>query len=259
MKRVLSVLLLFLVTMAFGVTREQAQHRLPPVISELNLPQPLKAGPNTFKWAVTGYHDNYRMQIVIYNSYKIPIAHARVDPYWVGNGIYHYGSVRSKLFKFKATIDIDPSKLTPAAYVRFFISPPNDPIDTTFVSCIIPGGFNYEYVGTEGRILKLKAGKSDYTYMDLPFRGAWMVIEGNNGSISHYNHGDWDHTYAIDFYMPEGVEVLAPIKGVVACVYDENNDGGVCRSRTGGRKGCLKEGGRVVVIETINGENITFL
>lgn len=74
-------------------------------------------------------------------------------------------------------------------------------------------------------------------FMDLPFAGGpYIVSQGNHGDTSHYDHGIWDNTYAIDIDLPMGTPLLAPVDGTVTAAYGVNGSG------------CLG-GGRVVVIK----------
>lgn len=84
-------------------------------------------------------------------------------------------------------------------------------------------------------------------YMDLPFSGTYKVSQGNNASTSHYNHGSWDNTYAIDFAIPSGTAIKAPINGMIYNTYGSSGSG------------CLGGGKVVVLKDNISGNYIAFL
>lgn len=86
--------------------------------------------------------------------------------------------------------------------------------------------------------------------MDLPFSssiGHKEVTQGNNGSTSHYNHGTWDNTYAIDLALPLDTDLKAPTDGYITAVYGKNGTG------------CLGGGQVIVFKDKVTGKNITFL
>jgi murein DD-endopeptidase MepM/ murein hydrolase activator NlpD len=59
-----------------------------------------------------------------------------------------------------------------------------------------------------------------------PWRGVARITQGNNGSTSHYDHGAWDNTYAIDVGLPVGSDVLAPADGEVNYIDDDPTGAG---------------------------------
>jgi murein DD-endopeptidase MepM/ murein hydrolase activator NlpD len=98
---------------------------------------------------------------------------------------------------------------------------------------------------TDEKKISLFIKNSRYS-IDLPFKGTYKVTQGNFGNTSHYDHGIWDNTYAIDFGMPKGTPIYAPTDGKIVRIYDEKHGG------------CIG-GGRVLVLKDIKGNYITFL
>jgi len=66
--------------------------------------------------------------------------------------------------------------------------------------------------------------QSEQSQLKAPWLGRKRITQGNNGSVSHYDHGTWDNTYAIDVALSTGSYVLAPADGIVE--YVDNNPGG---------------------------------
>lgn len=272
MKKIFLVILLSITTL-FSATLEQAKHRLPPVIYSLDIPKVVKSGKTySFKWTVMGYHKTYDMGLVIYNSNNKAIIRKRLSPVNVTKGSYHYENIYSKRFWFKTDVKIPKLNKNQDLIVRFFISPPYDDIDTNFLSCLVPGGLGYDVADTSGRKIKIRGLKAESDnsnnnnqnvnyYLDLPYRGSYKVSQGNNApkikNFSHYNHGAWENTYAIDIALPKNTPVLAPADATVACIYDENHNGGkACGYKP--NYGCIG-GGRVIVLKDNKGNLITLL
>lgn len=96
-----------------------------------------------------------------------------------------------------------------------------------------PGSYQYYVVSWS------KYGDSSLAYATFcvgsnqpEFRGPWKgiarITQGNRAphipSYSHYDHGNWDNTYAIDVALPVGSDVLAPADGLVTW-YDDDPSG----------------------------------
>lgn len=132
-------------------TYEKAQHRLPPVIASIDFPDPVTAGETSeFSWSVVGYHDEYIVQLCVYDEDDDRIFSEEVSAYQTEDGNYSWGAIQSREFFYRTNVNLAFSgnqELT----VRFFVSPPNDPIDTTFLSCVIPSGLGYEPADSAGR------------------------------------------------------------------------------------------------------------
>ncbi|MFQ6056203.1 MAG: NosD domain-containing protein, partial [Methanosarcinales archaeon] len=64
---------------------------------------------------------------------------------------------------------------------------------------------------------------SEQPILKAPWNGTKTITQGNYGSTSHYDHGIWDNTYAIDVNL-NYEEVLAPADGVV--IYVDNDQSG---------------------------------
>lgn len=152
LKKVLMLLSLLIVTSYAGEgTLEKAQHRLPPVIYSIDIPKTVK--PNQtydFKWTVMGYHDDYNVVIHVYDkNYKL-IGEKTVSSYDETEGQYSWNPIRSTKFFYETEMKLDFSgsqELT----IRFFASPPNDDVDTSYLSCLVPGGLGYKAGDTTGR------------------------------------------------------------------------------------------------------------
>jgi outer membrane protein assembly factor BamB len=71
---------------------------------------------------------------------------------------------------------------------------------------------------------RLSLPVSNQPQLRAPWKGTAQIAQGNKGATSHYDHGTWDNTYAIDVALPTGSEVLAPADGVVK--YVDNDPGG---------------------------------
>lgn len=176
LKKILIILSLLIVNSYGGeATLEKAQHRLPPVIYSLDIPKVVK--PNQtydFKWTVMGYHDEYDIIINIYDKNNKKIASKQVSSYNETQGAYSWDTIRSTKFFYETQINLNFSgsqELT----VRFFASPPNDYINTTFLSCLVPGGLGYKAGDTTGRKILID-GKVD-TQLSAP-----TLITPYNGS-----------------------------------------------------------------------------
>ncbi|MDI6704535.1 MAG: peptidoglycan DD-metalloendopeptidase family protein, partial [bacterium] len=57
---------------------------------------------------------------------------------------------------------------------------------------------------------------SEQPQFKAPWSGIAQITQGNHGATSHYDHGVWDNTYAIDVALPVGTDVLAPADGIIS-------------------------------------------
>lgn len=102
----------------------------------------------------------------------------------------------------------------------------------------LPSGFNnaneiaFDTVGnmyvtcweSPAKIVKSFFYLSEQSQLKAPWKGTAEVTQGNNGATSHYDHGTWDNTYALDIALSVGTDVLAPADGYVK--YVDNDPGG---------------------------------
>jgi len=152
LKKIL-VLLSLLIVNSYGgeATLEKAQHRLPPVIYSIDIPKTVKANQTyDFKWTVMGYHDAYDMIINVYDKSGKQIGSKKVSSYDETTGQYSWGTIKSTKFSYETQMKLD-FKGSQELTIRFFASPPNDYINTTFLSCLVPGGSGYKAGDTTGR------------------------------------------------------------------------------------------------------------
>ncbi|MEN6513014.1 PKD domain-containing protein [Methanoculleus sp.] len=62
-----------------------------------------------------------------------------------------------------------------------------------------------------------------------PWEGSARITQGTKGTVSHYDHGTWDNTYALDITSvtpSETFDVLAPYDGTVCYVDNDGTDSG---------------------------------
>jgi len=72
--------------------------------------------------------------------------------------------------------------------------------------------------------VKVEQTISEQPQLKAPWRGTARITQGNYGSTSHYDHGTWDNTYALDVALVVGSDVLAPNAGIAKYV-DTNPSG----------------------------------
>lgn len=162
-----------------AVTYEKAQHRLPPVIYSLDIPKAVENGGNyNFSWTVMGYHETYNIIINVYDSSYNKIATDTVSPSHNTEGAYYWGSVQSREFHYSTNLNLNFSG-SQDLIVRFFASPINDPIDNTYLSCIIPGGLGYKAADTTGRKINITGLDNVYdnNSVSVPLEYSLTVIE----------------------------------------------------------------------------------
>ena len=190
LKKILILLFLLIVTSYGGeATLEKAQHRLPPVIYSIDIPKTVKANQTyDFKWTVMGYHDAYNIIINVYDKSGKRIGSKQVASYDETQGAYSWGKIKSTKYFYETEMSLNFSgsqELT----IRFFASPPNDPINTTYLSCLVPGGSGYKAGDTTGRKIlidgitgdkNLSPIISDIKYNDIKFeQKSTFQINGN--------------------------------------------------------------------------------
>ena len=163
-----------------GATYEKAQHRLPPVIYSLDIPQTVESGKTyDFNWTVMGYHQTYNIVINIYDKYNTKIATDNVSPYKETEGQYQWDDVDSRQFHYSTSLRPKFSGYQ-ELIVRFFASPMNDPIDNTYLSCLVPGGLGYQAGDTTGRKIKIYGIPSDSISLDLGIGGYFAGAVSNS-------------------------------------------------------------------------------
>ncbi|MCI5183014.1 MAG: hypothetical protein D3921_10975 [Candidatus Electrothrix sp. AW1] len=151
-------------------TYEKAQHRLPPVIYSLDIPKTVTSGESyDFKWTVMGYHDTYDIEIVVREP-SGAAKHRTVSPYKVTEGEYYWSNIQSRQFFYSTNLTFDFSGYLELE-VRFFASPVDDPIDNSFLSCIVPGGLGYQAADSTGRKINIYGVPSDSLGLDISMAG----------------------------------------------------------------------------------------
>lgn len=84
----------------------------------------------------------------------------------------------------------------------------------------------------QGTVKVSPAACAGLPYMDLPFVGNFKVTQGNSAATSHYDHGTWDNTYAIDLALPMNTPVRSPVNGTVIKATGVNNIAWIGGGRT---------------------------
>jgi len=67
---------------------------------------------------------------------------------------------------------------------------------------------------------------SEQPQLKAPWTGTATITQGNNGMTSHYDHGTWDNTFAIDVALSVGSSILAPADGIVKYVDNDPSGAG---------------------------------
>ena len=152
LKRTLIILSLLIVNAYAGeATLEKAQHRLPPVIYSIDIPKTIKANQTyDFKWTVMGYHDDYNIIINVYDKSGKKIGSKQVSSYDETEGEYSWKTIKSTKYFYETEMSLDFSG-SQELIIRFFASPPNDYVNTDYLSCLVPGGSGYKAGDTTGR------------------------------------------------------------------------------------------------------------
>ena len=217
-------------------TQEKAQHRLPPVIYSIDIPKTVESGHSyNFGWTVMGYHETYDIYIYVYDTSNEVIAYELVSPSEITEGAYSWGSIRSKKYHYSTSLNMNFSGYQKLV-VRFFASPVDDPIDNTFLSCLVPGGSGYDAADSTGRKINIYgipaanleldigtggyfagAVENDYFITDKAYRGYHsarikiMPIEDMSKtriSIVFYpQYGEENEAYAYKVVLPWRIKV----------------------------------------------------
>ena len=192
-------------------TAEQAQHRLPPVIYSLDIPfNVIVAGTDSrIEWSVMGYHDDYEVQLALYDEENRRIHLGTYYPERETHGPYYWGEQGSKLFHFSTTVNVD-FEGNQDITVRFFAVPPNDPIENaTALSVIVPGGHAIRTVGTSGRQLLVNGLDHDEYVPVSQFFDVYDAVCGDGIAqfTAHLKEPD-------EYYLRSGVRLDTP-PGVV--------------------------------------------
>ena len=161
----------------------EAQERMPPVLSAVNIPETMTAGTlYDLSWTLEGYNDSYTSYAVMFdctgisdgscgNAYGDTTRFAEstvLDPTTTTAGNWQYSGVTSKAFTYHWSFNPDtrsggaPFAVTPGTdvVVRFYLK---SNIDTArgsaSVSLLIPGNQASSYYDTAGRriVKKIKA------------------------------------------------------------------------------------------------------
>ena len=196
-------------------TREQAQHRLPPVIYALDIPHNrIVSGQNTtISWSLMGYHDDYEVSLLLEDADGEWLYNGLHTPYREIPGAYTYYDIRSTEFHYRATVNIDFVENQDIT-VRFFGVPPFDPIENmSFVSVIVPGGHPYRYADSSGRQILIN-GIADESDDIEPFLRLYDTVCGLDMAhfTAHYRDPPGRATWWVNFSVPPGVfiDFMAP-------------------------------------------------
>ena len=196
------MLLSFLMVASYGgeATLEKAQHRLPPVIYSIDIPKTVKANQTyDFKWTVMGYHDAYDMIINVYDKSGKQIGSKKVSSYDETTGQYSWGTIKSTKFSYETQMKLD-FKGSQELTIRFFASPPNDYINTTFLSCLVPGGSGYKAGDTTGRKILINGIDTNKStkikVLESSFGGSGRRFNGDRTSDASFV--SYETTYIIN-------------------------------------------------------------
>lgn len=174
-----------------------------------------------------GYHENYTVDIVIYDQNGNKLVDQRETSYDITPGQYRWGDIRSRQFHYITSFDV-PFSTSQDLTVRFFASPYPDEIDTTFLSCLVPSGLGYRPGDTTGRKLKISGvvgsdrpndvylNPEGTSYLASPggVERGWSVVTGSSfhTGVDQYSD-DWNwHSGSEDngkpFYEVMGGNVI---------------------------------------------------
>ena len=174
--------------MAYLSSKENVEHealrRLPPVITELSIPEEMNASagnPNTYissydlNWSVVGYNKGYRTNMVMFDCTGVTVPNCGADyndliyesgfltPYQIqsANVNVSYSGISAKKFYFTHNYTV-PEKNVNKSWpvtgtefvIRFYVISDEDlikDVDENSTSLIIPGNLSENYYDTSGR------------------------------------------------------------------------------------------------------------
>ena len=201
---------------SFAQTRAEAQHRLPPVIYSLDIPEnKIVSGWNTtISWSLVGYHDTYEVDLVLYDETGQKLHDSRHMPYRQNTGGYFWGEIRPQEFHYQATVNVhfvENQDIT----VRFFGVPLNDPIENeTFLSVIVPGGHQYRYLDSGGRQILVNGIADEFWKIADEFLSITDAVCGEDIAhfTAHYRDPIGRETWRVTFTLPPNVSIdfIAP-------------------------------------------------
>lgn len=163
-KYALTLIALLTANIALAQTREQAQHRLPPVIYSVDIPQTVRGGRSyTYEWSIMGYHNDYDCIIEIKDENGNRLVNHVARSIDSEQGQYRWGDIRSERFFYEVDLTLNIQQDQDLT-VRFYARPDDDPIeDQSFLSCIVPGGSGYRAGDTTGRKILIEGKEGDST------------------------------------------------------------------------------------------------
>ena len=196
---------------SFAQTYEEAQHRLPPVIYSLNIPENrIVTGLNTtISWSLMGYHDSYNVYLQLSDDEGEVLHAATYSPDRETRGAYSWGDIQSKEFHYRATINIDFVENQDIT-VRFFGVPPNDPIENeTLLSVIVPGGHNYRYADSSGRKILVNGIADEFYTIDEFFSIKDAVCGDEIAQFTAHFREPRQHylEWTVSFDLPPGIYI----------------------------------------------------
>lgn len=136
------------------------------------------------------------------------------------------------------TVSGAPSEVTTTLNPEQVTPPPDGSITSTLTVSVsmtsTPGSYTLTVRGTNDTLTHsidvsleiLTMPTSEQPQLKAPWVGIAEITQGNNGATSHYDHGTWDNTYAIDVALPVNSDVLAPADGVIKYVDSDPSGAG---------------------------------
>ncbi len=160
-----------------------------------------------------GYHDDYEVYLGLYDDEGVRLHSGVYSPYSEVPGLYTWGDIESKEFRYRATVNIDFVKNQDIT-VRFFGVPPNDPIENeSFLSVVVPGGHHYRYADSTGRKILVNGTADEFDSIFRYFR-IYDAVCGEDIAhfTAHYRDPPGQETWAVSFTLPPDVYIdfMAP-------------------------------------------------